>query len=273
MRRHITRRDKKRKKKLIVFSMISIICLFSAGYSAFSSNFLVSGKGTIVDDNFKLDSKVPTNDLLFWGQTDNKNNTETILKDKSGRNNDGILNGFDGTDVSGYNNGELVFDGIDDYVDIGYANYDFKNSQSYVLYVKVNVMKYQEVFGNWESGGGGIGFNATSSIPFYALHDGTGYKSVMSNTKRDILKYYTIIGTYDGSTAKLYVDGILDSQAAVSSLKNANMNIVIGANPESAGKVINPASISIKETMLYDRALTEDEVKILTERLQSKYTK
>ena len=35
--------------------MIGIICLFSAGYAAFSSNFLVSGKGTIVDPPITID--------------------------------------------------------------------------------------------------------------------------------------------------------------------------------------------------------------------------
>lgn len=48
MRRRLTRREKKRKK-IIIFSITSIICLFSAGYATFSSNFLLSGKGTIVE--------------------------------------------------------------------------------------------------------------------------------------------------------------------------------------------------------------------------------
>ena len=68
MRRHITRRDKKRKK-IIIFSMISIICLFSIGYASFSSNFLVSGKGTIVEKPTTIDqlkeSKVTSGDGLY----------------------------------------------------------------------------------------------------------------------------------------------------------------------------------------------------------------
>ena len=68
MRRHITRRDKKRKK-IIAFSMISIICLFSIGYASFSSNFLVSGKGTIVEKPITIGElkkkKVTTGDGLY----------------------------------------------------------------------------------------------------------------------------------------------------------------------------------------------------------------
>jgi len=45
-RRH--RRGNK-QKKIIIFSMIGLVCLFSVGYAAFSSEFLISGKGTIVE--------------------------------------------------------------------------------------------------------------------------------------------------------------------------------------------------------------------------------
>jgi len=68
MRRHITRRGKKRQRKLIIFSIIGIFCLFSAGYAAFSSNFLVSGKGTIVEKKaaqFLKESKVTSGDGLY----------------------------------------------------------------------------------------------------------------------------------------------------------------------------------------------------------------
>jgi len=69
MRRHITRRGKKRQRKLIIFSIIGIFCLFSAGYAAFSSNFLVSGKGTIVEKPITIDQlkekKVTEGDGLY----------------------------------------------------------------------------------------------------------------------------------------------------------------------------------------------------------------
>jgi len=40
---------RKNQKKIIIFSMIGLVCLFSVGYAAFSSEFLISGKGTIVE--------------------------------------------------------------------------------------------------------------------------------------------------------------------------------------------------------------------------------
>ena len=54
--------------------MIGIIFLFSAGYAAFSSNFLVSGKGTIVEKPITIeelkDKKIDTGDGLYIDQAE-----------------------------------------------------------------------------------------------------------------------------------------------------------------------------------------------------------
>jgi len=39
---------RKKQKKIIITSMVALVFLFSVGYAAFSSEFLISGKGTIV---------------------------------------------------------------------------------------------------------------------------------------------------------------------------------------------------------------------------------
>lgn len=35
--------------------MAAVVCFFSVGYAAFSSNFLVSGKGTIIEKSIAID--------------------------------------------------------------------------------------------------------------------------------------------------------------------------------------------------------------------------
>ena len=56
--------------------MIGIICLFSAGYAAFSSNFLVSGKGTIVQKTITIEElknkTVDTGDGLYADTYENE---------------------------------------------------------------------------------------------------------------------------------------------------------------------------------------------------------
>lgn len=47
-RRHRkTRREKRKQKKLIIVSMIGLLCVMSAGYAAFQTNITITAKGTI----------------------------------------------------------------------------------------------------------------------------------------------------------------------------------------------------------------------------------
>ena len=70
MRKHrLDRRQRKHRKKMIIFSVAAIVCFFSVGYAAFSSNFLVSGKGTIIEKPITIDelklTKVTSGDGLY----------------------------------------------------------------------------------------------------------------------------------------------------------------------------------------------------------------
>ena len=272
------RRSRKRKKqrKIIILSMICLLCMMTAGYAAFQTNLNISAKGNIKDIKKEVDAKVPTNDLLFWGQTDNKENTSSILNDKSSNNN-AILHGFDNTVTSGYNGGILEFDGIDDYVDIGYANYDFKNSISYVMYLKVNsvignsdpAFNYNSLFGNWEGNGSGVLIYGNGNFGI-EIYDGTKWITGDIGSTVDTSKYYTIIATYNGSNFILYVDGMEKLRLASSKHTVSIMPILIGANP-NAKEVLRYSNISLREAMLYDRALTEDEVKSITSGFEKKY--
>ena len=205
---------------------------------------------------------VPTNSLLFWGSSSNKNNTTSILKDKSGKNKDGKLNNFNNTETSGYKGGELVFDGSNDFVDIGYANYDFKNSISYVIYAKIDSSSSkQEYFGNWEGGGGGLGYENKAYVNFY---NGSTYAQVNAPSDLNHDKYYAIIGTYDGSNIKLYLNGSLVGTVASSKITSTGVPIFIGANPGSNNSFLYPTKMNLKEAMLFDRALTQTEVSDLS---------
>lgn len=50
-----SRRERKKQKKMIFFGMIGLVCLFSIGYASFSSEFLISGTGTIISEPVTLD--------------------------------------------------------------------------------------------------------------------------------------------------------------------------------------------------------------------------
>lgn len=212
---------------------------------------------------------IPTNDLLFWGDVNNSSNTTSILKNKvSG--DDGRLTNFNNNASSGFNNGELIFDGTNDYVNISLASHDFSGGVSYVIYASIDNSSKNELdfFGNWEAAGGGLGM--TSDNKFYVNgYDGSNYIGTNSDTFISN-RYYTIIGTYDGTNLKMYVDGALISFKALSKMTTSSMPIYIGGNPNPNGFDM-AAKMRMKEAMVYDRALSEDEVKQIANNFNKKY--
>jgi len=64
----------KGKQKIIIILVVGIVFLFSAGYAAFSSNFLIGGKGIIVEKPISIDTlkdkKVDSGDGLYIDSTE-----------------------------------------------------------------------------------------------------------------------------------------------------------------------------------------------------------
>ena len=261
------RRKRRKQRKIIILSSLTLLFIMTVGYAAFQTNINITAKGNIKDLKTVVDNKVPTNDLLFWGQADNKDNTSTTLKDKSSHKNDGVLNGFNNTNISGFYNDELIFDGIDDFVNIGYAAYDFKNSISYVIHLSINELKYQSMFGNWNASGSGIECGKLDEGVYFQLHDGNEWKFTKTDYIFNSGQFYTLVATYDGENMKFYIDGEMVSSVASSSLSISLYPICIGAISDKR----NFSNISLKEAMLYDRALTADEIKTITDGFNRKY--
>lgn len=273
---HSGRNNKSVRNIAIGCSVMAL--LLATGYSAFQTVININAKGTIKDLKQEVDSKVPTNELLFWGQADNKENTLTTLKDKSGNNNDGILNNFDNTSASGYNDGKLSFDGINDYVNIGLANYDFNNSQTYVVYISLHSYTVgggliNPVFmTNTEGSGMEIGVFNESHKARLGGHNGSTYIYSTTNKIINLDTYYTLIGTFDGTSLKLYVDGSLEGTGTTNIVTNSKAPLVLGGDPNIDNTALSQfTNFSLKEAMLYDRALTEEEVKAITDGFKRKY--
>jgi hypothetical protein len=66
-----------------------------------------------------------------------------------------------------------------------------------------------------------------------------------------------VVGVYDGSTVKLYVNGALVSQQADSTVGHAPVNLVIGGN---ANPVSGAYNRDIDDVRIYDQTLSSDEV-------------
>lgn len=181
-------------------------------------------------------------------------------RDLSGNGNHGTMIGFDNT--SGYMGGKIKFDGINDVINLGMINYDFGNQFTLSIVLKMTAeKKLQEFFGNWESAGIGLS-NSTAGnfgITGYLVNS---YQSVVTTTGIDSNTYHTIVGTYDGTTMKLYIDGKLDKQANYTgAVKPSTAPMTIGANPSASATYANYTNCEVLAASIYQRALTEAEVK------------
>ena len=165
-----------------------------------------------------------------------------------------------------------MFDGSNDYVNLGLSSYNFNNSVTYVAYVKASLAsKTYEFFGNWEGAGEGLGIGS-DNIPYFTVHNGSGWNQAKNSTTINSNQYYVMIGTFDGSNVKLYLDGKLVGTKAASKLTTSAQPIFLGANPNSSGTHSYYSKISLREAMLYDGALSQDQITSLTNYFNSKYS-
>jgi hypothetical protein len=134
------------------------------------------------------------------------------------------------------------------------AQADISGSSSQVIYASgaadccgTDYMLYLEK----SDGGGYYKFR-------YILTDLGQYILSSSTVQKD--RWYHVVGTFDGTTGRLYVDGVLNSSAPQSSpLTDRNNQVYIGRGISGT----NSFSGSIDEVRVYNRALSATEISAL----------
>ena len=118
--------------------------------------------------------------------------------------------------------------------------------------------------GNCESAGGGIETVVGNYRHLqFDVSNNTTYARAIYNKEYELNKYCTLIGTYNGTTLSFYVDGQLVSNETIDKMAKS-LRVLISADPQNnntAGKYTN---MTLKAAMLYDKALTTNEVSDLT---------
>jgi len=169
----------------------------------------------------------------------------------------------DGKIVDATNNdGYVSFDGTNDVINLGLENYSFGKQLTLALRVKMkNTTGTQEMLGNWQSGGGGIGMNAGKLLTSVYVDSTNTYAQINSNFEVEANRWYTIVETYDGTNLSLYVDGVLiQSLPTTGSIVTVAVPVSIGANP-NASSYANYSNIDVTQAAIYNRALTQEEIK------------
>jgi len=225
----------------------------------------VSGYGTVLGDGL----------AGYWKFDEDSG---SVAADSSGNGNVGTVYGGASFSSIGKNGHALTTDGASGYIDAGNASglnpttaltvsawvkFDDANRKSTIVSKwgrSTNSHFSWLLFANWWENG---------RIDFLVSGDGGSYVGVNSGAGTIVQdKWHHVVGVYDGSSIKLYVDGVLRNNVTSgvpSSLMSVSTPLAIGIDYDT-GAGDNPYRYfkgSLDEIRLYNRALTGDEVKLL----------
>ena len=185
-------------------------------------------------------------------------NNFTTIKDNSGYQNDGIINGTfsSSNNTSKYNN-SLIFNGVDNAIKIPFNN--IIKTDDYT----VSVWTYKTVIGNKNYQtilGGPNGFelearSSSSTSPLYRIHNWGGGTAAYEFNKWNL---FTFVRT--ASDSKLYVNGELKLTGTTGTIPTGNYFIGAWNNATSQN-----FEGQMSDFRLYATALTVDDVKNLYE--------
>jgi surface protein len=197
---------------------------------------------------------------LDAGNTSSYPGSGTTWKDLSGNGNNGTL--VSGVGYNGDNKGSLVFDGINDYVDLG-GSLSLKpvNSITVSIWIMFNSLTsntravsdwHQSIIADrWI-----FYIRNSTTIEWYlkaGSEGGVSYSPVLLNT------WYNFTGTFNGTSQIFYVNGQLhNSRSQVGTLDSSSI-----ANPIRIGGQVSAGGYhngNISLTSIYNRALTAQEV-------------
>jgi hypothetical protein len=192
----------------------------------------------------------------------------TTIADTSSRNNTGTVAGGVTYGASGIYNNALTFDGVNGEVLIPNSstlNPTNRFTMEAWMYWNINPATGNG-WGNIASKNGDSGYrlqhNSNNSAFEFGLVTNNSNSLTTGTTAPQQGKWYYLVGTYDGSNIRLYVNGQLEATAATTG------NVVSSTTPLNIGSFkVNPGDPStrflngkIDELALYTRALSATEI-------------
>ncbi len=171
---------------------------------------------------------------------------------------------YNGVGFSSSNNGFFIFDGTDDYIDCG------NDSSLSAIGGNSNVTASAWVYYT-AYGGGGQGYSVITVKGFpwtwlmenefnrftFRISAGGADVNVVDTSAHLLNTWYNVVGTYDGSNMRIYVNAILKNTRAQTGTLGTNtitakIGTYQGTNYNLNGR--------ISQVQIYNRALTEQEI-------------
>ena len=179
--------------------------------------------------------RIVTDGLVFNVDVGNNKSypgSGNTLYDLSGNGNNGTL--INGAVFSNTNNGKIAFDGSNDYIPIPYSSvFNVSNSLTIESIVKFGDNSTSFIFEKGDVNTQYSLFSHGTDIVFRTFHTiDTAYLSLYSSkTNAGIVngQWHHIVGSWDGSVKRLYVDGVLRaSQSKSTALRTSTQASAIG---------------------------------------------
>jgi hypothetical protein len=180
----------------------------------------------------------------------------TTWTDLSGRSNTGTL--VNGVGYSSANRGSLSFDGVNDYV--SGSNISLSNAFTISVWVRHNtvpnlIQRYLTLIGEI-----GVirhdGSNSVGQLHFFIKTSGTLKLNLRVNNSLQINTWYYVVGTWDGTTSRLYKNAsLIGTNVPGGTLDGGNLDYNIGG--VGGFEVL---SGNIPQVSIYNRALSATEI-------------
>ena len=187
------------------------------------------------------------------------NNSTTVWEDLSGNNNNGTIKG-----ASWLNDG-LYFDGVDDWVPIKELNYPEFTAEVTFSTNKITTGIDSKIICNHDQGGFDICILSNSSNISSNPYISGQYRQLISELEIEINKKYNVTITTDGTESNLYMNGELVSNISIGGgvigYPINNTVLALGVNPTGSSAEASFFNGAIYSVRMYNRALTEQEVK------------
>jgi hypothetical protein len=190
-------------------------------------------------------------------------NASTTAFDNSGNTNNGTL--LNGTAWTAGKNGSAVnFDGTDDFIQIADSNsLDISGSGTFSAWVKLGALnRWHGVVSKGNANDDGRGHNYaieitnTNDIQCY-IGNGTAVNTVTSPTALPLNQFTHVACTWDGSSVKLYINGVLNTSATQTITPAANTSpLYLGQYGGNVDRMLG----ALDEVRIYNRALTATEI-------------
>ncbi len=224
--------------------------------------------------------------LVSWWKLDN---TTTGIEDSKGTNNGtnngatkyaGFVNTLAGESsgmsesnlvqsdlqtVAPYSKYALSFDGANDYIDCGATVQQPTTNYSVSCWVKLDSVAYCAILGNFKTGvDPQVGFVVAvgSGLNFEFWADGNASSKagrVIGTSTPNSSTWYNVVGTYNGSLVKIYVNNVLENSVSYSATPGVtDQNLVIGRWYGNYDGYYTDGSIS--NVSIWNTALTSSQV-------------